>query len=198
MATHSSAPARPGPPLPRARPSCARHCATPDRMPGLLSHRCPGLAARARHRNIPVLQSSQQPDSPDMNSRGPRGEAARPTQTAVTMATSATTDTVLGDRCFAGLVRSVPVVVLVLVLVIPLGFRFHNGVPRALGALGLVPVSGFAFMWLYALIGMLVKTRRRSSSPRSCRSPVHLRQLGVRLRCRTCPAGCEPSPAASR
>jgi ABC-type polysaccharide/polyol phosphate export permease len=37
------------------------------------------------------------------------------------------------------------------------GFRFHNGVLPALGAIGVALIFGFAFLWLYALIGMLVR-----------------------------------------
>ena len=58
---------------------------------------------------------------------------------------------VLIGRCIADLVRSV------LVVGTLIGFRFHNGVLPAFAALGLVLAFSFSFMWLYALIGMLVK-----------------------------------------
>jgi ABC-2 type transport system permease protein/oleandomycin transport system permease protein len=64
---------------------------------------------------------------------------------------------VLGGRCTADLIRSVLVVALVLVVGTLIGFRFHNGALPAVAALGLVLAFGFAFMWLYALIGLLVK-----------------------------------------
>jgi ABC-2 type transport system permease protein/oleandomycin transport system permease protein len=64
---------------------------------------------------------------------------------------------VLVGRCVADLVRTVLVVALVLVVGTLIGFRFHNGVLPALAAIGLVLAFSFAFMWLYALVGMLVK-----------------------------------------
>lgn len=64
---------------------------------------------------------------------------------------------VLAGRCIADLIRSVLVVALVLAVGTLVGFRFHNGILPALAAVGLVLVFGFAFTWLYALVGMLVK-----------------------------------------
>jgi ABC-2 type transport system permease protein/oleandomycin transport system permease protein len=64
---------------------------------------------------------------------------------------------VLAGRCIADLIRSMMVVALILVVGTLIGFRFTNGVLPALAAVGLVLVFGFAFMWLFALIGMLVK-----------------------------------------
>jgi ABC transporter DrrB family efflux protein len=68
-----------------------------------------------------------------------------------------TRSAVLTGRCLADLARSVIVVAIVLAVGTLVGFRFHNGVPGALGALGLTFAFAFAFMWLYALLGMLVK-----------------------------------------
>ncbi|MBO0728184.1 MAG: ABC transporter permease [Acidimicrobiaceae bacterium] len=64
---------------------------------------------------------------------------------------------VLAGRCIADLIRSVLVVALILIVGTLIGFRFHNGVLPALAAMGLVLVFGFSFMWLFALVGMLVK-----------------------------------------
>ena len=64
---------------------------------------------------------------------------------------------VLAGRCLADLVRCVLVVAIVLVIGTVLGFRFHAGPLPALGAIGLVLAAAFAFIWLYALIGLLVK-----------------------------------------
>jgi ABC transporter DrrB family efflux protein len=64
---------------------------------------------------------------------------------------------VLTGRCLADLARSVIVVALVLAVGTLVGFRFHNGVLGALGALGLTFAFAFSFMWLFALVGLLMK-----------------------------------------
>jgi ABC transporter DrrB family efflux protein len=64
---------------------------------------------------------------------------------------------VLAGRCVADLMRSTLVVAIVLVVGLILGFRFHNEALPAVGAFALVLAAGFAFIWLYALIGLLVK-----------------------------------------
>ena len=64
---------------------------------------------------------------------------------------------VLAGRCIADLVRSILVVGIVLVVGLILGFRFHNGVQGAVGAFAMVLAAGFAFICLYALIGLVVK-----------------------------------------
>jgi ABC-2 type transport system permease protein/oleandomycin transport system permease protein len=64
---------------------------------------------------------------------------------------------VLAGRCLADLARSALVLALVLSVGMLTGFRFSNGVQGAILALALVLAFGFAFMWLFALIGLLVK-----------------------------------------
>jgi len=64
---------------------------------------------------------------------------------------------VLAGRALADMVRSIAVVALVLIVSILIGFRFHNGAVGAAGALLLALAFGFAFIWLFALVGMLVK-----------------------------------------
>ena len=64
---------------------------------------------------------------------------------------------VLAGRALADMVRSTLVVALVLAVSILIGFRFHNGALGAAGALLLALAFGFAFIWLFALVGMLVK-----------------------------------------
>lgn len=64
---------------------------------------------------------------------------------------------VLAGRCLADLARSVIVVALVLVVGTLAGFRFHAGAPGALGAIALTLAFAFAFMWLFALLGLIVK-----------------------------------------
>jgi len=63
---------------------------------------------------------------------------------------------VLAGRCTADVTRSVMVIVLVLAVGTLTGFRFHGGALPALAAVGLVLAFGFAFTWLYALVGLLV------------------------------------------
>jgi ABC transporter DrrB family efflux protein len=63
---------------------------------------------------------------------------------------------VLAGRCLADLTRSIIVVALVLIVGTLTGFRFHGGALAAVGAIGLVLAFGFAFTWLYALVGLLV------------------------------------------
>jgi ABC-2 type transport system permease protein/oleandomycin transport system permease protein len=64
---------------------------------------------------------------------------------------------VLAGRCLADLARSAVVVALVLAVGTLLGFRFRNGALPALGAVGLVLAAAFAFMWMFALAGLLVR-----------------------------------------
>ena len=64
---------------------------------------------------------------------------------------------VLAGRCVADLLRSLLVVVLVLVAGALIGFRFHTQPLAAVGAFGMVLAAAFSFVWLYALIGVLVK-----------------------------------------
>lgn len=64
---------------------------------------------------------------------------------------------VLAGRCLADLARSVLVLVLVLAVGMLTGFRFRNGIDAAVAAVMLVLAFGFAFMWLFALIGLLVR-----------------------------------------
>jgi ABC-2 type transport system permease protein/oleandomycin transport system permease protein len=64
---------------------------------------------------------------------------------------------VLAARAIADVLRSGLVVAIVLVLGFLLGFRFHNGAGAAIGAIALVLAFGFAFIWIFALIGMQVQ-----------------------------------------
>lgn len=63
---------------------------------------------------------------------------------------------VLAARAIADLLRSTLVVVIVLALGFLLGFGFHNGAGGAIGAIVLVLAFGFAFIWIFALVGMHV------------------------------------------
>jgi ABC-2 type transport system permease protein len=64
---------------------------------------------------------------------------------------------VLAGRCLADISRSVFVTALVLAVGVLTGFRFHAGALSAIMAIALVLAFGFAFMWLFALIGLLVR-----------------------------------------
>jgi ABC transporter DrrB family efflux protein len=63
---------------------------------------------------------------------------------------------VLTGRCLADIARSMLVVGLVLAAGVLIGFRFRGGVLPAVAALGLTLAFGFAFMWLFALVGLVV------------------------------------------
>jgi ABC transporter DrrB family efflux protein len=64
---------------------------------------------------------------------------------------------VLSARVLTDLVRTVFTTALTLGVGYLVGFRVHNGLVPFLGALGLVLAFAFAFLWVYALIGLLVQ-----------------------------------------
>jgi ABC-2 type transport system permease protein/oleandomycin transport system permease protein len=64
---------------------------------------------------------------------------------------------VLAGRTLADAVRNLFVVTLMTGLGYAIGFRFHAGTGAALGVIGLALYVGFAFSWLNALIGLLVR-----------------------------------------
>ena len=64
---------------------------------------------------------------------------------------------VLAGRTLADSTRNVFVVLLMLVVSSIIGFRFEGSILQALGAVALVVFFGFAFSWISALIGLLVK-----------------------------------------
>ncbi len=63
---------------------------------------------------------------------------------------------VLAGRTLADLVRNVVVLALMLAVGVAVGFRFQGGVGANLAGLGLVLAFGYAFSWVFALIGLLV------------------------------------------
>ncbi len=65
---------------------------------------------------------------------------------------------VLAGRVLSDLVRMVFVVLVMLIVGVLVGLRFHEGPVKALGALLLVVAFGFAFSWISAWIGMTVRT----------------------------------------
>jgi len=64
---------------------------------------------------------------------------------------------VLAGRTVADLLRNVFVLVLMVVVGMLVGFRFHGGLGHDLASLGLVLLFGYAFSWLFATIGLLVR-----------------------------------------
>ena len=60
-------------------------------------------------------------------------------------------------RTLGDLVRNAFVVALMLIVGTLVGFRFHNGFVPAVGAIALALFFGFAFSWIFALIGMAVR-----------------------------------------
>lgn len=64
---------------------------------------------------------------------------------------------VLAGRTTGDLIRNMFVVVLMTVVGVLIGFRFHAGLPKAVAALLLAAVFGLAFSWISATIGLAVK-----------------------------------------
>ncbi|MFH0916036.1 MAG: ABC transporter permease [bacterium] len=64
---------------------------------------------------------------------------------------------VLAGRTTADLVRNVMVIVIMLIVGTLVGFRFHGGLGNDILGVLLVLGFGYAFSWLYATIGLLVK-----------------------------------------
>ncbi|MEV0288728.1 ABC transporter permease [Kribbella sp. NPDC050820] len=64
---------------------------------------------------------------------------------------------VLAGRTIADAVRNVFVLGLMTGVAAAIGFRFHAGPVKAVGALGLALAVGVVFSWLNALIGLLVR-----------------------------------------
>jgi ABC transporter DrrB family efflux protein len=64
---------------------------------------------------------------------------------------------VLAGRCLADVTRSTFVVVILLAVGTLTGFRFHNGVLPAVAGIALILAFSFAFSWVFALVGLLVR-----------------------------------------
>jgi len=63
---------------------------------------------------------------------------------------------VLAGRTIADLVRNVFVVLLMIVVGMAVGFRFHNGFGPAVAAVFVALLLGYALSWVFALIGLTV------------------------------------------
>lgn len=64
---------------------------------------------------------------------------------------------VLAGRTIADLVRNVVVLVLMVVVGMIVGFRFHGSAVNDVAALALVLMFGYAFSWVFAMVGLVVK-----------------------------------------
>ncbi|MFD7323887.1 ABC transporter permease [Streptomyces sp. NPDC059875] len=71
---------------------------------------------------------------------------------------------VLTGRTLADLVQTALTVVVLAIVALLVGWRIHEGVPKALGAFALLLLLGYAFSWIGALIGLSVRTPEAATS----------------------------------
>ncbi|MFI1827234.1 ABC transporter permease [Streptomyces sp. NPDC020412] len=71
---------------------------------------------------------------------------------------------VLTGRTLADLVQTALTLVVLAVVALLVGWRIHEGVPKALAAFGLLLLLGYAFTWIGALIGLSVRTPEAATS----------------------------------
>ncbi|MFF9685017.1 ABC transporter permease [Streptomyces sp. NPDC014623] len=71
---------------------------------------------------------------------------------------------VLTGRTLADLVQTTLTVVVLTIVALLVGWRIHEGVPKALGAFALLLLLGYAFSWIGALIGLSVRTPEAATS----------------------------------
>ncbi|WP_405586793.1 ABC transporter permease [Streptomyces sp. NBC_01190] len=71
---------------------------------------------------------------------------------------------VLTGRTIADLVQTLLTVIVLAIVGVLVGWRIHNGVPKMLGAFGLLLLLGYAFSWIGALIGLSVRTPEAATS----------------------------------
>jgi ABC-2 type transport system permease protein/oleandomycin transport system permease protein len=64
---------------------------------------------------------------------------------------------VLAGRTLADLVRTLFVILLMVVVGYAIGFRFHEGVPKATASILVVALFGFALSWIFAYVGLVAK-----------------------------------------
>jgi ABC-2 type transport system permease protein/oleandomycin transport system permease protein len=63
----------------------------------------------------------------------------------------------LAGRTLADICRSVFALIFIIGLGLLVGFRFHNTVGACLAGIGLIILFGYAFIWVYACVGLAVK-----------------------------------------
>lgn len=71
---------------------------------------------------------------------------------------------VLTGRTLADLVQTTLTVVVLAIVGLLVGWRIHEGVPKALAAFALLLLLGYAFSWIGALIGLSVRTPEAATS----------------------------------
>ncbi|GGT52982.1 ABC transporter permease [Streptomyces purpureus] len=71
---------------------------------------------------------------------------------------------VLTGRTLADLVQTALTVVVLAIVALLVGWRVHNGIPKALAAFALLLLLGYAFSWIGALIGLSVRTPEAATS----------------------------------
>nr|WSW71405.1 ABC transporter permease [Streptomyces sp. NBC_00995] len=71
---------------------------------------------------------------------------------------------VLTGRTLADLVQTMFTVLVLTIVALLVGWRIHEGIPKALGAFGLLLLLGYAFSWIGALIGLSVRTPEAATS----------------------------------
>ncbi|UYQ64087.1 ABC transporter permease [Streptomyces peucetius] len=71
---------------------------------------------------------------------------------------------VLTGRTLADLVQTALTIVVLVIVALLVGWRVHEGVPKALGAFALLLLLGYAFSWIGALIGLTVRTPEAATS----------------------------------
>ncbi|WP_442814462.1 ABC transporter permease [Streptomyces sp. NBC_01808] len=71
---------------------------------------------------------------------------------------------VLTGRTLADLVQTALTLVVLALVAALVGWRFHEGLPKALAAFALLLLLGYAFTWVGALIGLSVRTPEAATS----------------------------------
>ncbi|MEV6108790.1 ABC transporter permease [Streptomyces sp. NPDC051940] len=71
---------------------------------------------------------------------------------------------VLTGRTIADLVQTALTLFVLAVVALLVGWRIHEGIPKALGAFALLLLLGYAFTWIGALIGLSVRTPEAATS----------------------------------
>ncbi|MFI9581200.1 ABC transporter permease [Streptomyces sp. NPDC052236] len=71
---------------------------------------------------------------------------------------------VLTGRTLADLVQTALTVVVLAIVALLVGWRVHEGIPKALGGFALLLLLGYAFSWIGALIGLSVRTPEAATS----------------------------------